>query len=292
MYKGDANELIRRYNERISFCQSKDNRYATWACSGLMIRGVRNIGNKADPNSLEYAWLFKQINLDRKSFSVAYLRIDSPFSQLGLGYLSGFIIFPYIHEVRNKDQDLYKPTIRCAFPVDAKTDQRSKNNGCTTSLKTYDETAPTTSNYCDLQEIKDIHKWKEHYTHITRNNTKNLSHGQCAFDMTKDEAHEYFNVVLQASAHIRECRHEYSTVNNELLLKTWKLNESKNIPIEAFFFLLGYPEGEKQACKYQCDYHNVADKTVPVVGIRLPIAPMFEITIQDFQCDPNSCVIS
>lgn len=110
--------LINRYNDVRKECIDKNNNTKpAFQCSGLLIRGLANIGGREQ----KYAWSKKQSNIRQNAFSVTFLRRDQPFSKLFGGYESGFINYPHLKTPSNK----YAYRAYCAFPINAGTDFRS-----------------------------------------------------------------------------------------------------------------------------------------------------------------------
>lgn len=96
-----ADELTKRFNESKCDCHDQHNKkHPAYMCSGLLIRGVRDsdVGQ-----TLRHAWSFKAGNHEKKSFSVAFLRRDTPFAGFPSGYVSGFILFPHLDTPRIKN---------------------------------------------------------------------------------------------------------------------------------------------------------------------------------------------
>lgn len=93
MCRGDiAEKLKRRYYDDTMSCSGRHHTEPAYACSGLIIRGVRGVGRE-----LHHAWSLAPHNKKKNSFSVAFLRKDMPFSQFPSGYESGMIIHSHIH---------------------------------------------------------------------------------------------------------------------------------------------------------------------------------------------------
>lgn len=263
-----ARMLTNRYNDKTLKCvDQKKNEHPAFACSGILIRGVRDI-----PNTLEYPWMFKKRNKDKNSFSMAFLRRDAPFSTFPSGYDSGFIIFPHLKTPRIKNT--YQ--VFCAFPVDGHTDGRAGLHACGKSQRKDDPNG--SSDHCDTQGITTYNKWIKHYSSI-KNQSGYFIRRQCAFDMTIATAPQDFGIVLQANAYIRKQK-RYSFRNNELLIQTWNEKKPQNIPIEAFFYLIDVPNTLSKAKRYQNDYLKLTGEEIPIVGIRLPTPTNMNITIE------------
>lgn len=97
----------------------------------------------------------------------------------------------------------------------------------------------------------------------------NLDGRQCAFDMTKSTAARDFEVVLGANKYLRE-NTNFGYRNNELLFDAWDSNKPKDLPIEAFFYLMDYNGAKERAMMFRINYFKQTGVQLPVVGIRLP----------------------
>jgi len=249
-----AKRLVKRYKSGKEKCYDKrKNERPAYECSGIMIRGVNP--------KLKLAWNMKEMNKHKKAFSLAYLRHDQVFSRFPGDYKSGFIIYPHMNTPRKKNK--YK--MYCSFPLDGWTDYRD-GHGCGISQQFKD---PST-NHCRRQNIKSFDKWKSHFKKIVEKHTRR----QCGFDLTRKSAAKYFAISIAAKKYIqsRARYSKYAVRNNELRMHSWNEKKPKNIPIEAFFYLLGSAAGKRNAEKYQDQFYSRGGGAVPVVGIRLPTA--------------------
>lgn len=199
-------------------------------------------------------------NKKRDSFSMAFLRVDSIFSQFPSGYETGFIVYPHLLTPRNK----HRKRVYCAFPVDGHTDGR-RGHGCGQSRKRDDPKG--TSKHCNSQGINSFDKWFAHYNKIVKRRGY-FVRKQCAFDMTKKTAARDFEIILRAKNYMQNSK--YGLRNNEILFHDWKDNDPKDLPIEAFFFLENRRDGYKKAKRYQEDYRRLSGEVIPIVGITLP----------------------
>lgn len=257
-------ELTQRFNDNKTECiDERKNEHPAYMCSGILIRGISDIRN----NKTTFAWNFKPGNRKRKSFSVAFLRKDTAFSRFPTDYDSGFILYPHLKTPTNKNTyEAY-----CAFPLNGNTNARKGKYGC--GQFPGDRTGSSKS--CDAQGITSFSKWKAHYyncchLHMT---SRKLDQRQCAFDMTNDEtATRNFAVMLEANAFLLSENNIYSFMNNEILFNIWSERKSnlKNIPIEAFWYVIASRDGRAHAKKYQIDYYLLTGEMIPIVGIRLP----------------------
>lgn len=231
--------------------------HPAYKCSGIMIRGVGDIHTSVR----EFAWSLKPYNKEKNSFSVSFLRKDTPFSRLPRDYDSGFIIYPHFKTPRQKKTyDVF-----CAFPVDAYTEYRD-DHGCGKSNRDPTET----SRPCDAQGIETLFDWTIHYNRIESSTNPRFDIRQCGFHMNKQTASEDFALVLEANSYLRGGTN-YSLRNNELLVHAWDENRPEYLPIEAFFYLLDFPGAYEKAKVYQAEYFKYSGgETVPIVAINLP----------------------
>jgi len=97
--------------------------------------------------------------------------------------------------------------------------------------------------------------------------------------MTKKSSPKYFDICLKANRHIQKNLPQFAYKHNELRMHAWSVRKLQNLPIEAFFYLVGSEDGKKIAEKNQDEFHARGGGTVPIVGIRLPTAKRkFKVT--------------
>lgn len=251
--------LINRFNDVRSMCiNSRHQKRPAYECTGLMIRGVSNIGFGAEQ---KHAWSKKQINKRTNAFSVGFLRKDQLFHSFPGGYDSGFILYPHLRTPRGKARF----DVLCAFPVNAHTNDRSGRHACGRS----NDDRTGNSKHCHAQRITSIKAWISHYEKIVHSKNKNFIKKQCGFDTTTKDSAEIFNVALEANKYLRKYS-KYGWRNNELRIRAWNENNPKEIPIEAFFYLIESKGGREKAMMYQINYFVQTNERVPIVGIRLP----------------------
>jgi len=249
--------LKARFNKAVNKCSIRGKDKPAYECSGILIRGVRT------DVKLDYAWGMKDLNKKKEAFSVAFLRKDQKFDAFPRGYDSGFIVYP--HSKTPKKKNAYK--IFCAFPMDANADRRS-GHGCGKNSIDHSQTG----GHCHKQNIKSFDKWKTHFNNILGSRDKNFVTRQCAFDMTSKSAAKYFEVALKANQHMQTHSKTYAWRNNELRMHAWSVKKARNIPIEAFFYIIGNSRGKRRAERYQDEFYSRGGGAVPIVGIRLPSA--------------------
>lgn len=162
-----ASRLKKRYNDDRMKCVHKGKTYPAYKCSGILIRGVRDIHTK-----WRFAWSLKPGNRERNSFSVAFLRKDTRFSQFPRGYDSGFIIYPHLKTPSRKN--IY--SVLCAFPLDAHSDNRL-DHGCGRSRSE----RFGHSRRCDAVGLTSYISWIAYYEILMALNA-NVVTEQCGFE--------------------------------------------------------------------------------------------------------------
>lgn len=247
-----ASEMMKRFNNKVSSCPGDK---PSFMCSGIIIRGI----NRA--NKLPHAWSLKAVNIQKQSFSFAFLRKDIQFSSFPRDYNSGFIIYP--HDQTPKSKNKYK--IFCAFPVDGGTDTR-QGNGCGLPINNLS----VTNQPCDNIGVTTLNAWINHFNGIISSGNPNFITRQCSFDMVKAGRVGLFDVVVKANQYIQKNAPKYYMRNNELLMHSWNVNNPSDLPIEAFFYIINSNLGLTTARGYQKDYFTQTNgKAVPIVRIEL-----------------------
>lgn len=259
-------ELLKRYNDVSTECFSNQNEsQPLYKCSGIIIRGIGKCRH-----GVKYAWSLKPSDKEKNSFAMAFLRSDQRFSTLGRGYDAGFIIFPHLSTPPQKNA----PKVLCAFPISGQTDFRS-DHGC--GQRTKDDTG--ISQPCEYQNITNFEQWLTHYNRIINSDDPRLQNTQCGFDMTNESnAAQNFDVVLKANTELHK-NAEYAFWSGELRVEGWDKGNTKQLPIEAFFYFVDSKNGLAIAMKYQHDFFTLSSEMVPIVGIRLPSASNADIYI-------------
>lgn len=181
-----AKKLLERYNNMELECfDSQGNTYPAYGRHGLLLRGTINIRPE---QTLKYSWNFKY---GKESLSFAFLRIDMQFIQHYFIYQSGMVVYPPLETPPEMD-----PVIPiCAYPIDAHTDDRTKDKRCTNYMpRLPDENSNGTemSDWCDKQGITTASAWEEHYNEMIKGKEEYFGSNQCAFDMT--------NVIIKHSS--------------------------------------------------------------------------------------------
>lgn len=214
-----AKILVDRYNDLSMMCyDEKNNTKPAFQCSGLIIRGLANIGGREQ----KYAWSKKETNVRKNAFSAAFLRKDQQFNGFAHGYDSGFIYYPHLNTPKNKNR--YR--VYCAFPIDAHTDFRGGDNGC----GEYYKDPSGRSGDCETQHprINTLKRWTQHFTNVQKGQPADFRFGrfQCGFNMMRSNAAKNFALIIEIKKYLRRNSRKYSWYHNELLLRAW--NEVSN----------------------------------------------------------------
>lgn len=264
-----VDELEQRFNDETNECfDSKNVTQPSYKCSGLILRGVRS-----NNHEIKFAWGIKPADKEKKSFSFGYLRRDHPFSWLGKGYEAGFIIYPHLRTPRHKSTQ----KVLCYFPVDGHTDVRL-DRGCGQR----DNDTIGISRPCHLQNITTFPRWVEHFKEIT-DETILFIMSQCGFDMTKKTELDNFSVALQANIYLQNGT-TLASIASELRVESWDENNTKTLPIEAFFYFSDTKNGKKEAIKYRNDFFiRSGGEKIPIVEIQLPTKTNPEIHITELK---------
>nr|XP_018908010.1 PREDICTED: uncharacterized protein LOC109037687 [Bemisia tabaci] len=218
-----------------------------------MFRGVRW-------DRKPYAWSMSPNNLEKQSFSMAYLRRDAQWSGLLLDqHDTGFIMYPQLKTPSTKRR--YR--VLCAFPVNGTTDRRIGDYACGRSYANLGgESGP-----CDEQGILTFDDW---LAHCKRVGYTDFFEKQCAFNMTVPSAPALFRTVLKASNFIQS--EPFGFKNNEIVVRAWNEENAERLPIEAFFYAVDSPDGMRTAWEFQRDFLRASGgEIVPIVAIRFPI---------------------
>ena len=196
--------------------------------------------------------------LGKKAFSFAYLRRDIKFPRMVTGYNAGFILYPHLKTPPHKS----KQRVLCSYPVNGASAFR-EDRGCGRPLPEFDETGSGSGAPCHIQNITTASQWLENY---------NSSEYMCGFKMMKETAAKDFATCLQAQALLIANRpRKYVYINNELRVESWDEYNVKSLPIEAFFYFVGFKNGYEAAIKYRDEfYDHSGGENLPIVGIKLP----------------------
>ncbi|WP_141668122.1 MULTISPECIES: hypothetical protein [unclassified Burkholderia] len=239
------------------------------ACSGVVIRAT---DTKTKDGEGHPVWSY----IDRGGVSFSYLRMDSNFKSFAYGHVNGFIIYPVDHTPSGKAP----AAIKCAFPFDGDTVNRINLSDRLMSMcgmnRHFEESRPCK----DLSpQIKSDQGWYGHYKKFATAsefpNVPSSAAHSCGFvlDGSDRDGVDAFNTFINSRNYaINENNADgaYFNAENEVVVKQWDLNKVSDIPIEAFFYQAGSPEGLKSAQINQMDYYKAAGDPVPIIKITLP----------------------
>lgn len=182
--------------------------------------------------------------------SFSYLRADAKFSRLAYGYSNGFIFVPILYS-----NNQFKPSVLCAYPVDAATEYRD-TQGCGQSSR-----FPTVSRECRAQNIRTAEQWLAHY------NAGNSNAGQCSFNV-RDELNQEAATAFYQSLRARNLvAGQFANIQNEVRMAVWPQNIGRQLPMEAFFYVGG---GKAGAQADQRDFFTQTGILVPIIAVTLP----------------------
>lgn len=200
-------------------------------CSGLILRGTdsKKVFRpwNAGPNS-HNAEAGGNGVVSNGGVSASYLRKDAEYDGLGLLKFNGFALIPndFINE-----NDQFKVTVLCAFPIDAWTYNRN-NNGCGDYFQDGDinNTVGVQEDYCQKLKISSASGWMAYFDRQTKDPDPIKAHRfQCGFDTTADyfgtfNKADAFNAFIEGRkliAHDPEEKIRAQTTQTELRLRVW-----------------------------------------------------------------------
>lgn len=238
--------LTARYSDTRANCGS-DTKPA-FLCNGVLIRGTSS-------NPTYHVWDNSPASIEKGGVSVSYLRTDSAFNKLALGYNNGYILTAYDFAAAK-----IHPEILCFFPIDGATVHRD-NKGCGT-YSGFSASGP-----CHLQGIVTADQWWSHYN----SNSTDRRLKQCGLDVS-DERNSLAGPAFMAGiGGMRLMGNESFAVPNELILTAWGNGLGKSLPLEAFFYLEG-SSGLVVAQRNQRDLQTTDGIHIPIISIKLPQA--------------------
>jgi len=246
-----AERLNARYADTADICPDGS---AAYNCNGVLIRTT-------DASTQFHAWDPSLGSIERNGISFSYLRADIRFNVLGWEKGQGLIMkelaAPSAHPL----------TLRCSFPFDGDTFDRT--DSCNENTR-----SPVESRPCDEQGITTVAQWLSHFHALSAASMSCSLNGSAA----------QFAVSTQARAQIAN----YQDAFNEVIIANWGRDIPAQIPLEAFFYLLGSP-GLPGAQFFQHDYFTRTGKFLPIVRVNLAPtanAPSFSYDPQD-QAEPG-----
>lgn len=244
-------ELRERINHVTDECLDAENKtQPAYMCSGVLLRGIHL------REGMEFAWSLNPVDTAKKSFSFAYLRRDVKFKKMINNYKAGFILYPHLKTPPHKS----KQRVLCSYPDNAVSGLR-EDRGCGRQMPPFDETG--VSRPCHTQNITTASQWLKHF-----NSNRNNSVYMCGFSMMEETAARDFATCLHVQTLLRNGS---IWMNNELLVEAWDESNVKSLPIEAFFYFVGFENGYETAIEYRDAFYVHSDgEHLPIVGIKLP----------------------
>ncbi|MBV4458052.1 DUF2599 domain-containing protein [Pseudomonas sp. COR58] len=259
-----------RYNSTVQNCGS--NGRPAILCSGVLIRGT------------VYSEAYRFWNpgpASKYAQAFSFLRKDVKFRQLASDHQHGYILLPKF----NTPEDMLKPDVLCAFPVDAGSHVRD-DNGCGDAFTTAE-----VENSCQVQSIRTADAWVDAY----RANAQS-HHRQCGFDLrpaNEPQGAPIFMEFIRANDYASN--EHYGTVglsNNEVRIASWPQGNGRNVPVEAVFYLgtntitgEATDSGKVTAQKDQLAYYTANGRFIPVIKMTLPQDPSQEATFKYLPAD-------
>lgn len=253
-----AAELLTRYHTVARECvDGKHGKLPLYDCLGIILIAVEG---KSPP------WLLSADNNGLQKISGSFMHTSTPIYNLYGGFVSGIVVSPPSKTPTDRHK---KIDVLCVFPVDANSNQRLKDNGCTGSaIEYYPDELLSKSGFCDDQKVTTVDQWMEHAWY---DNT-DLGHSmttvsQCAFRMTGPNANKNFQLNIDVIQRLGQMFGGY--VYNEVLFRDWG-DDLKKMPIEAIYHISGSKKGHEEAWHYHTLYLSATGIHIPVVEITLP----------------------
>lgn len=245
-YAGDAATQLNQDWKNINRtgCKSGDPDYY---CSGVIVHVFDNESFLHTSNS--YPWMPNDKGIGRGSISFSYLRQDIPveFPLFPADIAAGYIFAPIARLSNSKQYTLF-----CDYPQNGATDWRPDNKGC----------GPYHSNSTDLSTCKSAG------INTSDDYVKNVEqyHQECCSASPDQNG---FTMVLDTIKKLTAAKYYPSW--NELVIQEWSNKESKDVPIEAFFYEIvnNTPDikGKAAADSAAQLYQQVTGIEVPVIAV-------------------------
>lgn len=248
-----ARHLSERYADTRKDCGRPSQ--PSFLCNGIMIRATAD-------NANFHVWNNSPASINKGGVSFSYLRADSNIPRV-FNSNSGYIFTSYFFAGSK-----LKPEALCMFPIDAATDRRG-NAGCG------EYPGLTRTDLCHLYGITSAAQWWEDY----RSHNPIRHYWQCGFDI-KDSRNDLAGPAFQAGI---DARHYLNAADpqNEMIVKAWEDNLGKQLPLEAFFYISGSPNGLNAAKRNQLDLKTTDGITIPIIKINLTPPASFSYNVDD-----------
>lgn len=266
--------LTRAFNNMVNadICMGKPDYY----CNGLMVSAFEK-GNDG-------YWM--HLGLDNK-LSFTYFRTDIATSFYGP---VGYILFPQkkLDAAMSKGltHNSFSTQYRCAFPVDAETNNRD-DNGCG-KLKVFPEkTGP-----CQNQGITTAAQWLDKFGYKTSGTKTLASPASCGFTLegySDKDKQQFFSVNTEIQQILLAKYPDAKLAWNEIVTAAWPVDNPHDVPVMAFFYVqdgslgtLVQNENHKNIKKYseaealtlaqeqQFAYYTTTNIFIPIVKISGP----------------------
>lgn len=250
-----ARHLTERFTETFSNCVKYAGDPAPLPavlCSGVLLRVIKR-GPGYD------AWNPNPRSSTPNGVPFSWLRQDATFDRLAFGFTNGFIILPYLYADAPSD-GYTQLTVLCVFPFDGATNGRTggSRDGC----GAYAGVAG--SGPCQAQGITSSPQW------LARFGAGGMYGNQCGFRLLPGTPDAW--VAFQAHWLIRQSLPLLFHTHNEIIVGSWAQGD-RNIPLEAFFYLVGNTAGLGEARANQVDFKARTGRWVPVIQLTLPNSP-------------------
>lgn len=256
---GVAAYLGEIYGRNFPNCNRTDSQPA-FLCSGVTHRLTVK-----DPANIYKVWDPSPISISNRGVSFSYMRADTNFGgdAFGWNYQNGYIIYPFLEAPAGKAQLFYM----CSYPMDGWTQSRNQVCGPHANY-------PYHSNLCQYHNVTIGEQWVYVWTYPDPNAEHHQQ--QCGFDVSDERnalAAPAFQESLRARALLAAASPNYAAQvfneHNEIIIKTWTPGQPNTLPILAFFYIAGHPQGLADAQYNQRDFYNSTNPRIVVPIIRL-----------------------
>ncbi|MEN8638742.1 hypothetical protein [Pseudomonas sichuanensis] len=237
-----AEQLRGWYNQTADNCGTATR--PSFLCSGVMLRGTVS-------RQSYFPWDPSDGSVKSGGVSFAWIRTDTNFRDLPLGYNNGYIFYPVLDTPDGKNSDI---EVMCSFPFDGWTDIRNQQ-GCGTNTE-----YPTSSRPCSDQNINTGQQWITHF-----NAAPDKYKAQCGWNVRQGQPNtaDRFKQSIVGRSLITSANW-YG--NNELRLATWQPGTGAQLPIQSFFYVAG-TAGLASAQDDQRRYYQAYNQVVPVIQL-------------------------
>jgi len=248
--------LNKLYFNEIYYCDNeiiKKKNISPVTCSGVMIHG-KEVGET-------HAWIPDQ-EKPRRSVSFSYLRYDIPTTNIYIGDdgQSGYI-YDQVGEFNLlKIENQTKLNYYCIYPYDGLSDvsefRSAESHGCGYAEKINKDNLEQEQSFDSCPSVS-VYTSDDFINKFMSDGDSNLvAKTQCSFN-----ANNYDSTIASIGVQMKK----NSLWWNELITSIWTEEDAANLPIIAFFYVVGDEKGQQSALGYQKDYCAMYGKFVPVV---------------------------